>query len=316
VLNKAGQDAGTKGMSLETDEVSQLTPEHMQSGKWRTVKMRKYHVESFAPALHGGRKHPIRELMNEVRSIFIEMGFTEIEYDYVQPCFWNMDALFIPQDHPARDIQDTFYLKKPAKLPITDKPLIEKIRAMHENGGGTGSSGWNYIWNLDEAERTVLRTHTTVNTIRYLSDHAQPPVKVFSIGRIFRNEATDATHLTELHQIEGIVMEKGASLATLVGTLREFYRRIGFPDVMVTTSYYPYTEPSLDVAVKFRGRILELGGCGIFRPEVTAPFGVKHNVLAWGLGLERLALIKWGMKDIRETISNDLEFLRNRKIVK
>ena len=315
-LTKSGTAAAEKGLEIDSDEVSQLTPEHIQSGKWRGIRLRKYHVDSYAPAIHGGRRHPLRELMDEVRTVFVEMGFTEIEYDYIQPCFWNMDALFIPQDHPARDIQDTFYLKKPARIEIGDKALAEKIKAVHENGGGTGSDGWGYKWSMEEAERTVLRTHTTVNTIRYLSEHPDPPVKVFSVGRIFRNEATDATHLTEPHQIEGIVMEEGASLGTLIGTLKEFYKRMGFPDVSVSTSYYPYTEPSMEVIVKFRGRILEMGGCGIFRPEVTAPFGVKHPVLAWGLGLERLAMIKWGMKDIRDTISNDLGFLRERKIIR
>ena len=317
IITDKGRAIVDRGIGDIEDEISQITPEHIQQHqKGQTLKFRKYHVESFAPALRGGRKHPLRELMNEVREVFVEMGFTEIEYDYVQPCFWNMDALFIPQDHPARDIQDTFYLKSPEKIPITDRALAEKIRAIHENGGNTGSDGWKYKWSDADAEKAVLRTHTTVNTIRYLSEHPEPPVKVFSVGRIFRNEATDATHLSELYQIEGIVMEERASLAMLIGTLKEFYRRMGFPDVMVTTSYYPYTEPSMDVAVKFRGRILELGGAGIFRPEVTAPFGVKHNVLAWGLGLERLAMIKWGVKDIRGTISNDLGFLAERKMIR
>jgi phenylalanyl-tRNA synthetase alpha chain len=276
-ITQSGKELVEKGLDIDADEISQLTPEHIQTGKWREIKLRKYHVDSYAPAVHGGRKHPLRELMDEVKTVFVEMGFTEIEYDYVQPCFWNMDALFIPQDHPARDIQDTFYLKSPARMEINDEKLAEKIKAVHENGGGTGSEGWRYKGSETEAERTVLRTHTTVNTIRYLSEHPDPPVKVFSVGRIFRNEATDATHLTELHQIEGIVMEEGASLAMLIGTLKEFYKRMGFPDVLVTTSYYPYTEPSMDVAVRFKGRILELGGCGVFRPEVTAPFGVKHQ---------------------------------------
>jgi phenylalanyl-tRNA synthetase alpha chain len=316
-LTEAGQDLIKKGVFLEEDEISQLTPEHIiEHQKGKQLKLRKYHIESFAPSVHGGRRHPLRELMDDVRGVFVEMGFTEIEYDYVQPCFWNMDALFIPQDHPARDIQDTFYLKNPERIPISDKELSQKIKRIHEDGDGTGSEGWKYRWSEEEAERAVLRTHTTVNTIRYLGEHPAPPVKVFSIGRIFRNEATDATHLSELHQIEGIVMEEGASLAMLIGTLKEFYRRIGFPDVEVATSYYPYTEPSIDVYVNWKGRILELGGAGIFRPEVTAPFGVKHSVLAWGLGLERLAMIKWELTDIRDTVGNDLEFLRNRMIVK
>lgn len=311
------QGAGRAPDGDAQGQISQITSAHIQDHqKGKLLSFRKYHVESFAPEIYGGGRHPLRELMDEVREVFVQMGFEEIECDYVQPCFWNMDALFIPQDHPARDIQDTFYMKDPAVIPVTDDGLMGKIRATHENGGETGSLGWRSKWTREEAQRVVLRTHTTVNTIRYLSEHPEPPLKVFSVGRIFRNEATDATHLSELHQIEGIVMERGATMGMLIGTLKEFYTRIGFPDVDVNPSYYPYTEPSMDVFVRWKGRILEMGGAGIFRPEVTAPFGVKHQVLAWGLGLERLAMIKAGESDIRNVISNDMRALRKRKMLR
>lgn len=302
----------------DADEISQLTPDHInEHRKGVRHRYRRYHVGSFAPILHGGKRHPIRLLMDDIRDVMVEMGFMEIEYDHVQSSFWNMDALFIPQDHPVRDIQDTYYLKNPRCIPISgdENKIAAAIAELHENGGRTGSSGWKYKWSREESEKAVLRTHTTVNTIRYLSGHPNPPVKVFSIGRSYRNEATDSTHLSELHQIEGIVMEEDANLAMLIGTLKEFYRRLGFSDIRVSTSYYPYTEPSLDVYVAWRGRILELGGAGIFRPEVTAPFGIKHNVLAWGLGLERLALIKWGLTDIRDAITNDLGKILRQKII-
>ncbi|HEX2021186.1 MAG TPA: phenylalanine--tRNA ligase subunit alpha, partial [Candidatus Thermoplasmatota archaeon] len=193
---------------------------------------------------------------------------------------------------------------------------VEKVKAVHEHGGGTGSRGWRSAWSREVAEQMLLRTHTTVDTIQYLARHPRPPVKVFSVDRVFRNEAIDATHLPEFHQVEGIVMEEGANLRQLIGLLREFYRRMGFERVTVRPSYYPYTEPSLDIAVWYNNKWLELGGAGIFRQEVTKPWGIETPVLAWGLGLERLAMLKFGLKDLRELYVSDVEWLRNAPIVK
>ncbi|MGB9635949.1 MAG: phenylalanine--tRNA ligase subunit alpha, partial [Thermoplasmata archaeon] len=216
----------------------------------------------------------------------------------------------VPQDHPARDMQDTFYLENPEKIPVSNEEWIEKVRAVHENGGETGSEGWGYRWSMEEAEKALLRTHSTVNTIRYLAEHPDKEVKVFSIARVFRNENIDATHLPEFMQIEGIVVEENASLAMLIGILREFYKRVGFYKVKFHPAYFPFTEPSLEVYTEVDGKILELGGAGIFRPEVVRPFGVRRNVLAWGLGLERLAMIKYQFETLPDIYSNKLEILR------
>jgi phenylalanyl-tRNA synthetase alpha chain len=162
----------------------------------------------------------------------------------------------------------------------------------------------------------MLRTHTTVNTIRYLAAHPDPPVKVFSIGRTFRKEAIDSTHLPEFIQVEGIVMEEGANLGMLVGLLKEFYKRMGMEDIRIRPGYFPYTEPSLEPEVFFKGKWMELGGAGIFRPEVTRPFGVKHPVLAWGLGLERLAMALLNVDDIRKLYVSDIDWLRNAPIIR
>ncbi|MCX8173892.1 MAG: phenylalanine--tRNA ligase subunit alpha [Thermoplasmata archaeon] len=298
------------GISAIEEEVSQLTPELIQTGKWRDTKLRKYDVTRYAPRVYGGREHPLNQIASQVRKIFLSMGFTEIDYGIVQNAFWNMDALFVPQDHPARDMQDTFYLAFPEKMAVENEEWVEAVKQMHENGGDTGSEGWGYRWSRDEAEKTLLRTHTTVNTIRFLAEHPDEDAKVFSIARVFRNENVDATHLPEFMQIEGIVVEEGASLAMLIGVLREFYKRIGFPNVRFHPSYFPFTEPSLEVYTVLDGKTLELGGAGIFRPEVTAPFGVKKRVLAWGLGLERLAMLKYGFESLPEIYSNRLEVLR------
>jgi phenylalanyl-tRNA synthetase alpha chain len=309
-LTDAGREVLSLGIELK-EEVAQLTPELVQTGRWRDVSIRKYDVNTFAPSVFAAKKHPLTRVADEVRRIFIQMGFTEIDDEYVQAAFWNMDALFTPQDHPARDMQDTFYLKRPAKVEIEDEDIIAKVKAVHENGGDTGSLGWRYAWSREEAERALLRTHTTPNTIRYLAKNPDPPAKVFSIGRIFRNESIDMTHLPEFVQIEGIIMEEGANFDMLVNVLREFYRRMGFDTIRVRPGPFPYTEPSLEIDIFFNGRWMELGGAGVFRPEVTGPLGVKHPVLAWGLGFERLAMLRWNLKDIRELYITDLDMLRS-----
>ncbi|MHC1681184.1 MAG: phenylalanine--tRNA ligase subunit alpha [Methanomassiliicoccales archaeon] len=312
-LSLLGQEIVAQGVEI-TDEVAQLTPELLQTGKWKGASFRKYDIRTFAPCQYPSKKHPITRIADEVRRIFIEMGFNEIDDEYVQPAFWNMDALFTPQDHPARDLQDTFYLKNPSKLPLDDEEIVQKVKAVHENGGDTGSLGWRYAWCREEAERALLRTHTTVNTIRYLAKHPDPPAKVFCISRIFRNESIDMTHLPEFQQIEGIIMEEGASFDMLVSTLKDFYHRMGFDKVRVRPGPFPYTEPSLEVDIYYNGSWMELGGAGVFRPEVTGPLGIKHPVLAWGLGFERLAMLKWNLKDIRELYVTDLDMLRQSPI--
>jgi len=243
------------------------------------------------------------------------MGFEEIEGDFVESCFWNMDMLFIPQDHPARDMQDTLYTKYPSKIKIKEKNLIDKIARVHENGGDTGSTGWGYKFSKEESERALLRTHTTVNTIRYLYNHPEPPCKVFSIGRVFRKENIDATHLPEFYQIEGIIHERDANFRMLIGVLKEFYNRMGFEKIRFRPAYFPYTEPSMEVEVFWNNEWMELGGSGIFRPEVTEPVGVKNPVLAWGLGLERLAMLKFGLDDIRDLYISDLGWLRKKPLI-
>ena len=301
------------GLDLKIrEEVAQLTPELIQSGKWRDVEVRKYDVKAFAPMIHGGRRHPLTIQLEKVRSIFLNMGFTEVTGQFVESAFWNMDVLFTAQDHPARELQDTFYVKNPEKLSLSeDEELVEKVKQVHENGGKTGSLGWRYKWSRAEAEKALLRTHTTVNSVRYIAKHPKPPFKVFCLGRIFRNEAMDSTHLPEFTQIEGIVCEKGANFDMLCGLLKEFYTRMGIPKIRIRPAYFPYTEPSLEVEFYWNGQWMELGGAGVFRPEVTAPLGVNEPVLAWGLGFERLAMIQWGLKDIRDIYVSDVDWLKS-----
>jgi phenylalanyl-tRNA synthetase alpha chain len=308
-LTSLGRQAWEAGIELK-EEVGPLTPELIQTGKWKEADLRRYDVQTYAPSIYPAKKHPLTRLGNDIRNIFTQMGFTEIDEEYVQPAFWNLDVLFTPQDHPARELQDTFYLDRPEHIAVQDEELVQKIKDIHENGGGTGSKGWGGRWSREKAEQALLRTHTTVNTIRHLSRRPEPPVKVFSISRIFRKESIDATHLPEFTQIEGIIVDEKADFDMLISVIRDFYTRMGFQQIRIRPAYFPYTEPSLEVEVFFNGKWMELGGAGIFRPEVVAPFGTKYPVLAWGFGFERLAMLKWDIRDIRELYISDLELLR------
>jgi len=291
-------------------EVTKLTPELIRTGGYRAISLSPYNVAAPTPPVFAAKRHPLNEVIRLVKQTYVEMGFEEIEGPIVELAFWNFDALFQPQDHPAREMQDTFYLLYPER---GEPPAeyVDEVRAVHENGGRTGSRGWGYMWSVEEASRLVLRTHTTATTIRHLAEAGKPPVKVFCVDRIFRNEKVDWKHLAEFHQIEGIVVEKGANLRMLMGVLRDFYHRLGLREVRFRPSYFPYTEPSMEVEVRLGDRWLELGGSGIFRPETTYPFRVYDPVLAWGLGLERLAMVIYGLEDIRTFHLNDLRWLRN-----
>ena len=299
---------------VEKQSVSEITTEFLQSDAWKEADYRPFDVTLESATPRTGRSHPMQALVERVRSIFLEMGFSELVDDYVQTAGWNMDALFIPQDHPAREMQDTFYLENPKSIDLPEH-LTDAWGAIHEHGGETGSVGWGGKFSAETSEKGLLRTHTTVNTIQYLAANPKDACRVFSVDRVFRKEAIDRTHLPEFHQIEGIIMEEGANLQMLVATLKTFYAKMGYPEVRVRPAYFPYTEPSLEIEVKWRGKWLELGGAGIFRPEVTEPLGISSPVLAWGMGLERLAMLVLGLDDIRQLYISDLEWLRNQPIL-
>lgn len=296
-------------------EVNQITPEliarwdEMSQEEKDAMHLRAFDFDVDVEPRYPGKAHPLTQIMVQIRDIFWKMGFKEISGDYVESAFWNMDALFIPQDHPAREEHDTFYLEHPAQVPVSDEAL-ERGKAVHETGGDTGSTGWGGAWSQDIARQGLLRTHTTNTTIRHLADNPKGQHKVFGLGRVFRNETMDATHLPEFHQIEGIVSEAGANFDMLVGLCKVFFGAMGFPQVRFRPAYFPYTEPSMEIDVFYNDKWMELGGCGVFRPEVTEPLGVEHPVLAWGFGLERLAMMRLGLKDIRGLYISDVRWLQ------
>ncbi len=290
------------------EELNRISSELLKSGEWKSKKFRPYNINTQPKQVFGAKIHPYQRLIDQMRQIFLEMGFTEIKGDIVQSSFWNFDALFQPQDHPAREMQDTFHLSSTSELPTE---YVDNVRAMHEYGGGTDSTGWGGKWSENIASRNVLRTHTTAVTIKYLADNPEAPVKAFCIDRAYRRETIDPTHTPEFEQLEGVVMDENMSFANLLGCLAEFYHRMGFKDVRFRPGYFPYTEPSVEPEVYVEGMgWVELGGAGVFRKEVTEPLGIKYPVLAWGLGVSRVAMLKLGLWDLRELYQSDIDWLR------
>ncbi len=262
-------------------------------------------VEADVPHVHAARIHPLKDTINEIRDTFVHLGFTEINGNLSQSSFWNFDALFTPQDHPARELQDTFYLKGLNAKQIATPTQIKNVSNEHKKG-------WRYYWDIQEARKMVLRTHTTCVTIKHLADKKPDEARIFSLGRVFRNEKLSFKHLAEFNQVEGVVVGKHITLRDLMGIQKEFYRKIGLTKVKFWPTFFPYTEPSLQSMVynEKLGKWIELFGMGIFRPEVTKPLGITKPVLAWGGGIERIAMLKFGLDDVREFYNNNLSWLR------
>ncbi len=301
-----------------TEYIADLTPEVIKSGSWKDKEFLKYDVRIPSKEIFTAKIHPYERIIRECRKIFLDMGFTEIKGNYIQPAFWNFDALFQPQDHPAREMQDTFYLDKYVDLrDEVEKGFLDKVKETHENGWITGSTGWGGKWDVNKARQLVLRTHTTAITIHYLANNPEPPVKAFCIDRVYRRETIDATHLPEFDQLEGVVLDRNVGFIHLLGLLKEFFAKMGFEDVRFRPGYFPYTEPSVEPEVYVDGLgWVELGGAGVFRKEVTEPLGIKGRVLAWGLGIGRLAMLRLGMKDLRRLYLPDIGWLRAVPVIK
>ena len=263
-------------------------------------------VEAKVPELFVARTHPLKDTIDEIREIFVTLGFSEIFGNMTQSSFWNFDALFTPQDHPARELQDTFFLDNISAKKIGTAEQIRQVSDSHKKN-------WRYQWDINEARKMVLRTHTTCVTIKHLAENKPDEARIFSLGRVFRNEKVSYKHLVEFNQIEGIVVGKDANLRNLMGIQREFYKRIGITKIKFWPTFFPYTEPSLQTMVynEKLGKWIELFGMGIFRPEVTKPLGITKPVLAWGGGIERIAMLKYDLDDVREFYNNNLGWLRS-----
>jgi len=314
--DRARAEASTLAATAPRATVNQLTPAMLADGSWRDVTFRPYDLSAATEPAFPGKSHPFRRVLDETRRVFLEMGFEEIVSPYVECSFWDFDALFQPQDHPARDMQDTFYVARPGICTLPDPARVTAVRRTHEDGGDTGSLGWGYRWNEAMARRPVLRTHTTACTVRALARDPNPPSKVFCVGKVFRRETIDYKHLPVFYQVDGIIIDERASFASLLGTLSAFYRKMGFEKFQFRPAFFPYTEPSVEIFVYLEEKQdwVEMGGAGVFRPEVTEPLGCTAPVLAWGLGLERLAMFRYGLKDIRDLYVADLQWLKEAEL--
>jgi phenylalanyl-tRNA synthetase alpha chain len=306
ILTRTGDETQLEAPRAVDRDIADLTSELIRTGAWRG-RLKPYDVSADTLALYPGKAHPLRRLIDEMRDIFISMGFTEFKGPIVESEFHNFDVLFVPQDHPARDEQDTFYLSRPAALELpTD--LAARVAAAHTSGC-EGSAGWGGEFDLERSSRAVLRTHTTGSAFRYLVRHPDPPAMIFGIDRVFRRESMDATHLPQFHQCEGTIHGEDLSLADLIGVLKTVFERLGFGRVRFRPGYFPFTEPSLEGDIFVDGSWLELVGAGVFRPEVTQPLGLK-SVLGFSVGIERIAMLKMGLTDIRKLYMSDVAWLR------
>lgn len=306
------------GKEIKIDLLEEVTPEMIKNAPKKMI-FRVYDLEAPVPKINSGKSHFVNESIEDGKKIWLEMGFKEMSGSYTTTSFWNFDALFTPQDHPVREMQDTFFIKSIGDLPKNN--LVNDVKKAHEQGLG-GSKGWNYKWEESESKKVVLRTHTTCLSAKKLSEIKLEdlPAKYFSIGKVFRNETVDWSHGFEFNQSEGIVVDPNANFRHLIGYLKEFYKKMGFEKIRITPAYFPYTEPSLEIHAFHpeKKEWLELGGAGIFRPEVTIPLiGKNIPVLAWGPGFDRIMMMAHKIQDLRNLYKNDIKYLRNKnKIIK
>ena len=318
-LTTKGSQVSSSELKI-TDEISILTPKIIKTREWQKKKMRKYNVESPVPIINPGKKQMYYDYLDEVREKMIAMGFKEMKGNVVQTEFWNFDALFQPQGHPTRGLKDTYYLKSPKQGELLEKETVKNVKQAHEKGTEE-SIGRGYEWEETKAKNLILRSHTTCLSAQNLLKDKNYPLRYFSIGRTFRRDVIDASHLPEFNQLEGIVADESLTLRDLLGMLESFAIEIAGiknpKDIKFKCGYFPYTEPSVEMFAKhpYLGWT-ELGGSGMFRPEMLEPLGVKIPVAAWGLGVDRLAMFALGIKHIKDLFSQDLKFLQSKNYVR
>jgi phenylalanyl-tRNA synthetase alpha chain len=299
--------------------IGQLTPDVLKTGSWKTSAFRRFDITAPVPKLWPGKKQQYKAFLDEVREELVALGFEEMSGPIVESSFWNNDALYMPQDHPARGIHDLYFVNEPKydNLKKYDK-FVKAVARVHQNGGATGSTGWQYDYNEKEASRLVLRSQGTALSARMLADpNVKIPGAYFAVARIYRPDKIDITHLTEFNQCEGIVLGDKVNFRQLLGLLTEFTKKFAGTDkVRFVPCYFPFTEPSVEGQAWHPQlkRWIEVAPAGILRPEVTQPFGIKVPVLAWGIGIDRLFMIRNGISDIRELFSQDIEYLREAKL--
>lgn len=221
-----------------------------------------------------GNLHPVTQFIREAVKVFQELGFDVYTGPEVETEWYNFDALNVPADHPSRDVQDTFWLK----------------------------------------DGRVLRTHTSNSQIRY-AESTKPPIKVIVPGRCFRNEATDFKHEATFFQLEGLYIDKDVKIGHLFWTLEHFMKKLYGDEIELRfrPHHYPFVEPGMDVDIKYKGKWMEMLGSGMVHPKVLQNMKIdseKYSGYAFGMGIDRLVMLKYGIEDIRQFYANDLRFLK------
>ena len=278
---------------------------------------RVYNIFNPTPTIHIGKKQPYVQFLNHIRKKMLQLGFTEMPEQLITQEFYNFDVLFQPQNHPARTWTDTYQLKQPTHGDLPDKKKVQEVARAHENGGKSGSLGWRYKWDPKIASKLMPTSHGTAADARKLIEGVKSPAKYFVINRVYRPDVLDATHLVEFNQLDGFIVWDKTNFSYLLGSLKEVALELtGAKEVKFSTGYFPFTEPSCELYIKHpKIGWIEIGGAGLFRPEITQNLGIKEPVIAWGLGIDRLAMIKLKINDIRDLFSQDLNWLRESKTV-
>ncbi|MFX0085125.1 MAG: phenylalanine--tRNA ligase subunit alpha [Candidatus Hodarchaeota archaeon] len=300
-----------------SDTVSRLTSDQIRTGEWKNLDLKKYKITTRPKSIPIGRKHPYIMFLEEIKLKLVGLGFIEMRGPLVETEFWNFDALFQAQDHPAREWSDVYTIKNPThgNLP-SDKKIVEGVKQVHETGEPVNSRGWRYNWDPNKAAQLLLRPQGTSVSARTLYN-LEIPSKYFSIARCYRPDSVDATHLSEFNQMEGIVCDPSITFPDLLGILKTFAVEIAeASNVRFKPDYYPFTSPSVELSA-YHPELgyIEFGGAGIFRPEVNAPFEIPAPVIAWGVGTDRLYMVKRGISDIRELFTQKLDWLRTVPII-
>lgn len=317
LLQEEKDDAYKRAEKYKGTEVSSLNEDIIKTGVWSETIIRPYNVEAPGKKIYPGKKQPYAAFLDWVKNKMTGLGFEEMTGPIVETEFWNMDALYMPQFHAARDIHDAYFLKEPKYAKALDKNILNAVKKTHEKGTSE-SRGWEYQYDVQRAHRLVLRTHDTAISPKTLSSqNLKIPGKYFQISRCFRYDVVDATHLPDFYQLGGFVIDKELNIRHLIGLLKLFAREFANTDkVKIMPSYFPFTEPSVQLMAKHPNfGWLELAGAGIFRHEMTDPLGIKHPVIAWGAGLDRIFMLSSGINDIRDLFSHDINFLRKSEVV-
>jgi phenylalanyl-tRNA synthetase alpha chain len=294
-------------------EIDRLTPEIIGTGAWRAARFKPYDINASGKKEHPGKVHPYRQAMDEFRQKLVGMGFQEVRGPLVEMDFWDMDALFMPSNHPARGIHDIFMLENPKEGKVLDKELWKRVEETHKSGWQTGSKGWG-AWDAALAKKLMMRSQGTAVSARtlYGLKKSDIPYKMFMIGKCFRPDVIDSKHFIEFEQCEGIVVGEGLSLSNLLWYLKKVAMSFGAEDVKFKPHYFPFTEPSVEGYIKHpKWGWVEALAAGVFRPEVTLPLGIDVPVIAWGPGFGRLAALRLGLDDIRQFYSTSLKWLRD-----